>query len=115
MAYNPYSFVDGVMNGFSLHIEPPSFTKSHPVLKNIFIGFYTMLARRPTRSCNVKVLNKMLICNIIGLQLFIAKIQGTQQCSDLEVGCVEGTKNCLICQVYNARFTLCSRQPRQSR
>ena len=25
MAYNPNSFVDGVMNGFSLHIEPPSY------------------------------------------------------------------------------------------
>ena len=23
MAYNPNAFVDGVMNGFSLHIEPP--------------------------------------------------------------------------------------------
>ena len=24
MALNPNAFVDGVMNGFSLHIEPPS-------------------------------------------------------------------------------------------
>ena len=45
-----------------------------------------MLARRPTRSCDFKVINKMLISDIIGLQLFIAKIQGTQQCSDLEDG-----------------------------
>ena len=59
-----------------------------------------MLARRPTRSCDLKVINKMLISDIIGLQLFIAKIQGTQQCSDLEVGCVEGTKIGLICQVF---------------
>ena len=59
-----------------------------------------MLARRPTRSCDFKVLNKMLISDIIGLQLFIAKIQGTRQCSDLEVGCGEGTKYDLICQVY---------------
>ena len=59
-----------------------------------------MLARRPTRSYDFKVLKKMLISDIIGLQLFIAKVQGTQQCSDLEVGCVEGTKNGLICQVY---------------
>ena len=59
-----------------------------------------MLARRPTRSCDFKVLNKMLISYIIGLQLFIAKIQGTQQFSDLEVGCVEGIKNGLICRVY---------------
>ena len=59
-----------------------------------------MLARRPTMSCDFKVLNKMLISDIIGLQLFIAKIQGTHQCSDWEVGCVEGTKNGLICQVY---------------
>ena len=51
-----------------------------------------MLARRPTRSCDFKVLNKMLISDIIDLQLSIAKIQGTQQCSDLEIGCVEGTK-----------------------
>ena len=76
------------------------YTKSHPVLKNIFLGFYAMLAQQPTRSCDFKVLNKMLIYDIIGLQLFIAQIQGTQQCSDLEVGCVEGTKNGLICQVY---------------
>ena len=59
-----------------------------------------MLARRPTRSCDFKVLNKMLVSDIIGLQLFTAKIQGTQQCSDLEVGCVEEPKNGLICQVY---------------
>ena len=59
-----------------------------------------MLARRPTRSCDFKVLNKMLISDIIGLQLFKAKIQGTQQCSDLGVGCVEGTNNGFICQVY---------------
>ena len=59
-----------------------------------------MLERRPTRSCVFKVINKMLISDIIGLQLFIAKIQGTQQCSDLEVECVEGTKHGLICQVY---------------
>ena len=58
-----------------------------------------MLVRWPTRSCDFKVLNKMLISDIIGLQLFKANIQGTQQCSDLEVGCVEGTKNGLICQV----------------
>ena len=51
-----------------------------------------MLARWPTRSCDFKVLNKMLISDIIGLQLFIAKVQGTQQYSDLEVGFVEGTK-----------------------
>ena len=76
------------------------YTKSHPVLKNIFIGFYAMLARRPTRSCDFKVLNKILISDIIGLQLFIAKIQGTQQFSDLEVGCVEGIKNGLIYQAY---------------
>ena len=63
-----------------------------------------MLARRPTRSCDFKVINKMLISDIIGLQLFIAKIQGTQQCSDLEVGCVEGTKHGLICQVYRKAF-----------
>ena len=25
MALNPNVFVDGVMNGFSLHIEPPSY------------------------------------------------------------------------------------------
>ena len=54
-----------------------------------------MLARRPTRSCDFKVLNKILISDIIGLHL-----QGAQECSDLEVGCVEGTKNGLICQVY---------------
>ena len=72
-----------------------------------------MLARRPTRSYDFKVLNKMLISDIIGLQLFIAKIQGTQQCSDLEVGCVEGTKNGLICQkafdhacLFNKHHTL---------
>ena len=59
-----------------------------------------MLARQPTRSCDFKVINKMLISDIIGLQLFIAKIQGTQQCNDLEVGCVEGTKHGLNCQVY---------------
>ena len=59
-----------------------------------------MLARRPTRSCDIKVINKMLISDTIGLQLFIAKIQGTQECSDLEVGCVEGTKIGLISQVY---------------
>ena len=59
-----------------------------------------MLARRPTRSCDFKVLNKMLISDIIGLQLFITKIQGTQQFSDLEVGCVEGIKNGLIYQAY---------------
>ena len=51
-----------------------------------------MLARRPTRSCDFKVLNKMLISDIIGLQLFIAKIQVTKQCSDLEFGYVEGTE-----------------------
>ena len=59
-----------------------------------------MLARRPTGSCDFKVLNKMLISDIIGLQLFKAKIQGTQHCSDFGVGCVEGTNNGLICQVY---------------
>ena len=59
-----------------------------------------MLARRPTRSCDIKVINKMLISDTIGLQLFIAKIQGTQQCSDLEVGCVEEIKIGLISQVY---------------
>ena len=51
-----------------------------------------MLARRPSRTCDFKVLNKMLISDIIGLYIFIAKIQGTQQCSDLEVGCVERIK-----------------------
>ena len=25
MSFNPNAFVDGVMNGFSLHIEPPSY------------------------------------------------------------------------------------------
>ena len=45
-----------------------------------------MLARRPSWSCDFKVLNKMLISDIIGLQLIIAIIQGTQQCSDLGVG-----------------------------
>ena len=59
-----------------------------------------MLARRPSRSCAFKVLNKMLISDIIGFQLFKAKIKGTQQCSDLEVGCVEGTKKGLFCQLY---------------
>ena len=59
-----------------------------------------MLARRPTSSCDFKVLNRMLISDIIGLQLFKAKIQGTQQYSDLGVGYVEGTNNGLICQVY---------------
>ena len=63
-----------------------------------------MLARRPTRPCDFKVLNKMLISYIIGLQLFIAKLQGTQQFSDLEVGCVEGIKNGLICRVYKKAF-----------
>ena len=62
--------------------------------------FYAMSARRPYRSCDFKVLNKMLISDIISLQLFIAKIQGTPQGSDLEVGCVEGAKNSLICQAY---------------
>ena len=54
-------------------------------------GFYAMLARRPSRSCDFKVLNQILISDIIGFQLFRAKIQGTQQSSDLEVGCFEGT------------------------
>ena len=58
-----------------------------------------MLARRPTRSCDFKVLNKILISDIIGLH-HITKFRGTQECSDLEVGCVEGTENGLICQVY---------------
>ena len=46
-------------------ISQIQYTKSHPVLKNIFIGFYAMLARRPTRSCDFKVINKMLISDTI--------------------------------------------------
>ena len=32
MALNPNAFLDGVMNGFSLHIEPPSYMSAHVLL-----------------------------------------------------------------------------------
>ena len=54
-----------------------------------------MLARRPSWSCDFKVLNKMLISDIIGLQLIIAIIQGTQQCSDLDL--MPNFNFCCVC------------------
>ena len=35
MALNPNAFVDGVMNGFSLHIEPPSYVPETIYIYNI--------------------------------------------------------------------------------
>ena len=32
IAYDPNAFVDGVLNGFSLHIEPPSYESTHETL-----------------------------------------------------------------------------------
>ena len=42
MALNPNAFVDGVMNGFSLHIEPPSYY--FQMFINSFNGEYKMLS-----------------------------------------------------------------------
>ena len=40
MAYNPNVFVDGVMNGFSLHIEPPSYNYKYFPHSNLFNTLY---------------------------------------------------------------------------
>ena len=41
MALNPNTFVDGVMNGFSLHIEPPSYLILTPqVFTVVLSGLY---------------------------------------------------------------------------
>ena len=51
MALNPNEFVDGVMNGFSLHIEPPSY-HSH-LETNIEVqklAFYSLYTVKPVLS-----------------------------------------------------------------
>ena len=40
MALSPKAFVDGVMNGFSLHIEPPSYLSVYTFLDTLQTSDY---------------------------------------------------------------------------
>ena len=68
MALNPNAFVDGVMDGFSLHIEPPSYT-------NTLLGKYCL----SSHCCHfVKMyffLTKLLHTHVQCVSIVLAKYQ----------------------------------------
>ena len=50
MTLNPNAFVDGVMNGFPLHIEPPSYyAKAGPEIQNTLLSWSATVFKVDTK------------------------------------------------------------------